>query len=119
MSRKPTAASASHRSLVFEFKGTTTTSTEDYVEHLKIFLFHIPTGFAGTSLTFLARPDLTATARVLKDDAGNTISITVAAEQAVAVTDAVKALALASAGLLTIVSSTSETDKVIRGEGNR
>ncbi len=117
MSGQPTDDSQSHASLTWTFVASDT-SDEQYTRHLKIFLLHIPTGFVGVTMTFLVRPSLSATKRVLVDDEGNTISITVAAEDSVAITDNVKALAIASSGLLTLVSSATETN-VVEGEATR
>ena len=89
------------------------------LEHFKIFVLHIPASFLGTSMTFTSSPTKSGTYQPLMDDAGNAISITVAADDSVAITDSVKSMALAGAGWVKLVSSTTETDKDVVIEMNR
>ena len=88
---------------------SSTTSTAVDMTDMKVISFDCPADLTGTSFKFDVSPD-NVTFRRLYDDAGNEISITVAASRTITVTDNVKAMSLAGVNFIKIVSSASETD---------
>lgn len=102
---------AAHRTWTLTFAAATTSDPFNF-ERFKVMLIHLPSGWVGTSITFQVAEKYDGTYKVLNDDAGNQISITVAASKGVPITDAVKALAIASCGWMKIVSDQTETATV-------
>src|SRR4051812_11529961 len=96
--------------LTATFAASASLSDAQDVSGMKLFTFILPAGFQGTALTFQASDSLAGTYVDLYDDAGNEVSVTVAAGRAVAVDQ--KSVALAAVQYLKIRSGTSASPQV-------
>jgi hypothetical protein len=90
------------------FANTETTSSVVPLGTRRVVGFYIPSGFDGVALTFTASTTVDGTFLAVHEDAGNALSITVAASRYVTIT-ATKASCFASLPFIKIVSGTAQS----------
>jgi hypothetical protein len=101
------APPVAYKTALIDISESTTISSVVDLEGYKVAALEFGT-MTGTTMTFLASSTMDGTYVALMDDAGAAISIVIASDEVIAITDAVNAMALAAVRFIKLVSGSAE-----------